>query len=60
VPPEKVLSAEEVQRLLEVADELFPRFYPLILFLADTGARLVEVAITPSRNQCLGATRTSR
>ncbi len=44
VRPEKVLSAEEVRGLLTVTQRDFPRFYPLILFLADTGARLGEAS----------------
>jgi integrase len=44
VKPDKVLSAEEVRALLAVARRESPRFYPLILFLADTGARLGEAS----------------
>jgi integrase len=42
VRPDKVLSAAKLQELLSVAQRDFPRFYPLILFLADTGTRLGE------------------
>jgi integrase len=42
VAPEKVLSAEELGAVLRVAEADFPHFYPLVLFLADTGARLGE------------------
>jgi integrase len=42
VAPEKVLSAEELASVLRVGEADFPHFYPLVLFLADTGARLGE------------------
>ena len=42
VAPNKVLSAEELAAVLGVAEIDHPRFYPLVLFLADTGARLGE------------------
>jgi len=42
VAPEKVLSAEELGAVLRVAEADFPHFFPLVLFLADTGARLGE------------------
>ena len=42
VAPEKVLSAEELGAVLRVAEADFPHFYPLVLFLADTGVRLGE------------------
>jgi integrase len=38
----KVLSPAELTRLLEVAAEDSPRYWPLFLFLADTGARFGE------------------
>jgi integrase len=44
VPPEKVLSAEELQSVLSVAASDYPGSFPLILFLADTGARFGEMA----------------
>lgn len=42
VKPEHVLSADELATLLEAAETDFSRFYPLVLFLADTGARIGE------------------
>jgi integrase len=42
VKVEKVLSAEELAELLRIAMAEHSRFYPLVLFLADTGARLGE------------------
>ena len=44
VRPDKVLSAVEREELLAVVQRHFRRFYPLILFLADTGARLGEAS----------------
>jgi integrase len=44
VDPKKVLSAEELGRVLEVAAVDFPQHYPLILFLADSGVRFGEAA----------------
>jgi len=44
VRPDKILSAEDLGRLLREAQRTFPRFYPLILFLADTGTRLGEAS----------------
>ncbi len=37
-----VLSSRELEALLEAAETRFPDTFPLILFLADTGARLGE------------------
>ena len=42
VGPDKVLTADEVGRLLEVARADFRTYFPFVLFLADTGARLGE------------------
>jgi integrase len=42
VPRSKVLSGEELGKLIEETRKKFPRFLPLILFLADTGARFGE------------------
>src|SRR4030095_3107414 len=42
VVPEKVLSADELSAVLQSAESEHPKFYPLVLFLADTGARLGE------------------
>jgi integrase len=42
VKPTRIFSSGELQRLLETARLRAPRFYPLILFLADTGCRLGE------------------
>jgi integrase len=44
VDPENVLDSEELDLVLEVAQAHFPDFYPFILFLADTGARLGEAS----------------
>jgi integrase len=44
VPALKVLSAEDLGRVLEVAEQSFPMYYPLVLFLADTGVRFGEAA----------------
>jgi len=44
VPASKVLSAEDLNEVLGVAEEEFPAHYSLILFLADTGARFGEAA----------------
>jgi len=38
----RILSADELNRVLAVAAARASRFYPLILFLADTGCRLGE------------------
>ena len=40
--PTRILSADELRRLLETARLRAQRFYPLILFLADTRCRLGE------------------
>jgi integrase len=42
LPRERVLSWEERQRVLGAAADLYPRFYPMVLFLAETGCRLGE------------------
>ncbi len=42
VSPARILSADELGRVLSVAAARASRFYPLILFLADTGCRLGE------------------
>jgi integrase len=42
VDPQQVLSFDEVQELLRVAEREEPEFHPLILFLVDTGARFGE------------------
>ncbi len=42
VDSSKVLTADEVQALLEVARTEFPDHYPLVLFMADTGCRVSE------------------
>jgi integrase len=42
IVPDKVLTADELAAVLRVAEVDHPRFYPLVLFLADTGARLGE------------------
>ena len=39
---ENVLDSQELGALLGKAEDLFPADYPLVLFLADTGARLGE------------------
>jgi integrase len=44
VPTSKVLSAEDLRRVLEVAEQGFSDYFPLILFLSDTGARFGEAA----------------
>ncbi len=44
VDASKVLSADEVSRLLGVLADDSPRYAPLALFLADTGARFGEAA----------------
>jgi integrase len=44
VPKSKVLSGDELAKLLEVTRDRFPRFLPLMLFLADTGVRFGEAA----------------
>jgi integrase len=38
----QVVASDELERLLEVARKWHPRDFPLILFLADTGARFGE------------------
>lgn len=42
VAPENVLDSNELARLLDRAGSDFPGPFPLVLFLADTGARLGE------------------
>ena len=42
VDSNKVLTADEVQMLLEVARTEFPDHYPIVLFMADTGCRISE------------------
>jgi integrase len=59
VPPSKVLSHEELERVLEIAQADFPAFYPLILLLADTGLRLGEAIALRWVDVCLEA-RTAR
>jgi integrase len=44
VPANKLMSADDLQRVLDTAEAIFPDFYPLILFLADTGVRIGEAA----------------
>ncbi len=44
VARERVLSWEGRERVLDAARGLYPRFYPLVLFLAETGCRLGEAA----------------
>jgi integrase len=44
IDPENVLNSEELERLLNAARNEFPAFFPLIQFLADTGARLGEAS----------------
>ncbi len=44
VEPDNVLDSDELRGLLDTARRDFPSFYPLILFLADTGARLGEAS----------------
>jgi len=39
---ERVLDSSELARLLAVAAQDFPEHFPLVLFLADTGARIGE------------------
>ncbi len=43
VPPEKVLSALDLERVLAKAASEFPNYYAFVLFQADTGCRLGEV-----------------
>ncbi len=40
--PANVLSSKELSAFLTGADDRYPETYPLILFLADTGARIGE------------------
>lgn len=40
--PMMELTGEELESLLGSAKDIYPHYYPLVLFLADTGARLVE------------------
>jgi integrase len=42
--PRRWLSGEELGRLLALAEVRYPRYFPLILFLADTGCRFGEAA----------------
>jgi integrase len=42
VPRERVLTAAELDELLAVGRADFPRVFPLVLFLADTGCRIGE------------------
>jgi integrase len=42
VTPDKVLAADELAGVLEIAEASYPRYFPIVLFLADTGARFGE------------------
>ena len=42
VDPSKVLTADELGTLLEVASQHFPDHFPIVLFMADTGCRISE------------------
>jgi len=42
VDSSKVLTADDLQALLEVARLEFPEHYPIMLFMADTGCRISE------------------
>ncbi len=42
VTPDKVLSAAQLADVLRITGQNFPAEFPLVLFLADTGARLGE------------------
>ncbi len=44
VATDKVLAAAELEGVLEIAEASYPRHFPLVLFLADTGARFGEAA----------------
>jgi integrase len=44
VTPDKVLAANDLERVLEIAEVSYPRHFPFVLFLADTGARFGEAA----------------
>jgi len=44
VPANKVMSADDLHRVLETAEAEWPDHFPLILFLADTGVRFGEAA----------------
>ncbi len=46
----KVLTAEELNRLLEVARTAFPGHFPIMLFLAPTGCRISEAFAVHWRN----------
>jgi len=41
---ENVLTSQELQKLLRTAESHFREAYPIVLFLADTGARLGEAS----------------
>jgi integrase len=55
VTSDNVLSAEELQHLLNIAALHQPRYFPFILFLADTGCRIGEAVALQWRDVDLGA-----
>jgi integrase len=59
MPSDKVLTAGELQHLLDVAALREPAYFPFILFLADTGCRIGEVVALQWRDVDLDG-RTAR
>jgi integrase len=51
---ENVLTSDELARFLAVSEERFPEAYSLVLFLADTGARIGEAIALRLRDIDLG------
>jgi integrase len=62
VEASKVMSAAELNRLLDVLAENSPRYWPLLLLLADAGAPLGEAIALRCKDVDLdsGNARTSR
>jgi len=54
VDRENVLTSDELARFLAVSEERFPEAYSLVLFLADTGARIGEAIALRLRDIDLG------